>query len=123
MKRLILVFCVLLAVYGASAQHFEFAETSFDFGSVQHSLPKIEHRFHFTNDGDEPLVITRTLTSCNCVKVSYDKKPIPPNGKGFIDVIYEVNKKEAGIFYKTIEIYSNSPEKRNILVIRGNAVK
>ena len=101
---------------------FLFNETIYDFGSVDHKLPKIEHRFEFTNDGTEPLVVTKTRTSCNCVKVQYDKKPVPPGGKGTITVIYEVNKKEAGVFYKVIEIYSNTTEKRNNLIIKGNAI-
>ncbi len=104
-----------------SGAHFLFAETEYDFGSVDHKLPKIEHGFEFTNDGTEPLVITRTRTSCSCVKVRYDKKPVPPGGKGTITVVYEVNKKEAGVFYKVIEIYSNSADKRNNLIIKGNA--
>ncbi len=99
-----------------------FGSVEHDFGSVDHSLPKVECAFEFTNDSTEPLVITRTLTSCNCTKVSYDKKPVPPGGKGMIKVVYEVNKKEAGVFYRVIEVYSNSIDKRSNLVIKGNAI-
>lgn len=98
---------------------FESAEH--DFGVIDHSLPRIDHRFVFTNDGSEPLVITRALTSCNCVKVRYDKKPVPPGGRGEIAVVYEVNKKEPGVFYKVIEIHANTPVKRHNLIIKGNA--
>ncbi len=125
MKRILFVLGILFftGIAGVSAQKLEPAETTHDFGTVKHELPKIEHRFKFVNTGTEPLVITRTLTSCNCVKVNYDRKPVPPGAEGWLDVIYEVNKKEAGVFYKTIEVYSNSEEKRNVLVIKGNAIK
>ena len=100
-----------------------FEATEYDFGEIPHSSPKVECRFAFTNDGSAPLVITKTLTSCSCVKVQYGKKPIPPGGKGEITVIYEVNKKESGVFYKVIEIYSNMATKRTNLIVKGNAVE
>lgn len=131
MKKVILILGFLLAALNVGAQndtpeykgpHFSFTETEYDFGNVAQNQPKIEHRFEFTNDGTAPLVITRTLTSCNCVKVEYDKKPVPVGEKGTIVVIYEINKKEAGVFYKVIEIYSNSVDKRNNLIVKGNAI-
>ena len=103
--------------------HFNFKSTEYNFGDIDHKLPKVECRFSFTNDGTAPLVITKVLTSCSCVKVQYGKKPIPPGGKGEIKVAYEVNKKESGVFYKVIEIYSNSIDKRNNLIVKGNAVE
>lgn len=106
-----------------SGAHFNFDKVEHNFGDIPHSSDRVEYRFEFTNDGTAPLVITRTLTSCNCTKVEYDRRPVPPGGRGAITVIYEANKKEAGVFYKTIEIYSNSPERRNNLIIKGNAVE
>jgi hypothetical protein len=103
--------------------HFDFETTEYDFGDIAHSLPKVECRFKFTNDGTAPLVITRILTSCSCVKTEYGKRPIPPGGEGEIVVTYEVNKKESGVFYKVIEVYSNSTDRRNNLIVKGNAVE
>ncbi len=134
MKKVALILGFLLGMWGVQAQepasapqydgaHIAFERTEHDFGNIDHSLAKVECRFEFTNDGTEPLVITKALTSCNCTKVSYDKKPVPPGGKGAITVVYEVNKKEAGVFYRVIEIYSNSVEKRNNIIIKGNAVE
>jgi len=130
MKRLIFQVVAVLFALTVGAQdrtqgaHFAFdGVVEYDFGKVAHSLPRVEHRFAFTNDGTAPLVITRAATSCSCVKVSYDKRPIPPGGKGEVRVVYEVNKKEAGVFYKVIEIYSNTPEKRLNLIVKGNAVE
>jgi hypothetical protein len=129
MKRILLLMGVMFVFTGAWAQepepargaHFAFEKTEHDFGNIPHRSPKVECRFAFTNDGASPLVITKVLTSCSCVKVNYPKKPVPPGGRGEIVVTYEVNKKEAGVFYKVIEIYSNAPEKRNNLIVKGNA--
>jgi hypothetical protein len=128
MKKILLI--LLLAVASvASAQdrpqgaHFAFESIEYDFGDIPHITPLVEHRFSFTNDGTAPLVITKATTSCSCVKVSYGKRPIPPGGKGEIVVTYEVNKKEAGVFYKVIEIRSNVQGGRNNLIIKGNAIE
>ncbi len=131
MKKLLLLVGFLLLFAGTAAQaqdtpqgpHFAFESTEYDFGDIPHKSPKVECRFAFTNDGTAPLVITKVLTSCSCVKVDYGKRPIPPGGSGEIVVVYEVNKKESGVFYKVIEIYSNSSERRNNLVVKGNAIE
>lgn len=131
MKKAFSLIILLFAVSAVMAQepvrhagaHFAFAKTEHDFGEIPHKSKKVECRFEFTNDGTAPLVITRTLTSCSCVKVSYDKKPVMPGERGVIIVAYEVNKKESGMFYKVIDVYSNSVDKRNSLVVRGNAVE
>jgi hypothetical protein len=135
MKKLIFVFAMALAATGVWAQspaqgsnqeasqpRFAFESTEHDFGNIPHRSPKVECSFTFTNSGNAPLVITRTLTSCNCVKVEYPKKPVAPGQQGQIVVTYEVNKKEAGVFYKVIEIYSNAPERRHNLIVRGRAI-
>jgi hypothetical protein len=131
MKRFFLLIGFLLLFTGTQAvaqdkpqgPHFAFESTEHDFGDIPHKSPKIEHRFAFTNDGTAPLVITKALTSCSCVKVDYGKRPIPPGGRGEIVVTYEVNKKESGVFYKVIEIYANIPEKRANLIVKGNAIE
>ncbi|MDR1671298.1 MAG: DUF1573 domain-containing protein [Alistipes sp.] len=131
MKRAIVMLGLMLAVTGAWAQepdkgkgaHFAFEKTEHDFGDIPHRSPEVECRFVFTNDGSAPLVITKVLTSCSCVKAGYPKKPVPPGGRGEIVVTYEVNKKEAGVFYKVIEIYSNSPSRRDNLIVKGNAIE
>ncbi len=132
MKKLLLV-GLLLVFAGARARaqveekpagpRFNFESTEYDFGNIDHDLPKVECKFTFTNDGSAPLVITKVLTSCSCVKTRYDKKPILPGGRGEIVVAYEVNKKESGVFYKVIEVYSNSVDKRNNLIVKGNAIE
>ncbi|MDR2882611.1 MAG: DUF1573 domain-containing protein [Alistipes sp.] len=103
--------------------HFDFEITEHDFGDIEHSLPKVECRFRFTNDGTAPLVITKILTSCSCVKADYAKRPVPPGGEGEIVITYEVSKKEPGVFYKVIEVYSNSADRRNNLIVKGNATE
>ncbi len=105
------------------AQTPEFAHSTHDFGKVAHSTKEISHRFTFTNTGSEPLVITKTVTGCACVKADFSKRPVAPGESGFVEVVYEVSKKEAGVFYKVVDVYTNSAEQPRVsLIVKGNAV-
>lgn len=132
MKKIFVILAGLLAFctvsFGQTADkqkgaEMRFEKTEHNFGDVSHKAREIECSFDFTNEGDVPLVITKIVTSCTCTKADYPKKPVMPGQSGTIRIIYEPNKKDAGMFYKAIEVYSNSADaKRKTIVIRGKAV-
>ena len=78
--------------------------------------------FTFTNDGTVPLVVTRVITSCSCLKASYSKRPVAPGESGTISIIYEPHKSEPGVFNKVIQIYSNSVDGRDVITVQGNSI-
>ena len=78
--------------------------------------------FTFTNDGTVPLVVTRVITSCSCLKASYFKRPVAPGESGTISIIYEPHKSEPGVFNKVIQIYSNSVDGRDVITVQGNSI-
>lgn len=94
-----------------------------DFGDIKQKGGDVSCEFRFTNAGTAPLVIVDAQTSCSCTKASYSRKPVPPGGKGVVKVTYEPGKKETGVFYKAIQIYSNSDGGRQAVVIRGRSVE
>jgi hypothetical protein len=102
--------------------HLRFEENTFDFGDVPRKGGNLTKEFVFINDGTEPLVILRALTSCSCTKVSFSKRPIAPGERGVIKVVYELHKKEPGTFSKVIQIFSTSVDGRSILTVRGNSI-
>lgn len=141
---LVLALCLLLAT-GAAAQrraarikadsvaaalagrvqggaHLHFYETTYDFGDIPRKGGNLVREFEFVNDGTEPLVILRVLTSCTCTKALFSKRPVAPGECGVVRVIYEPHKKEPGAFSKVIQIFSTSVEGRNILTVRGNSI-
>lgn len=126
MRKIVLMSVCLLAVLFAAGQKqgavLSFDKTEHDFGSIPHKSKQVECTFEFTNEGSAPLVITKVVTSCTCTKADYPKKPVMPGQKGSIRVIYEPSKKEPGVFYKAVEVYSNSADaKRKTIVVRGKA--
>ena len=62
---------------------------SHDFGDVPRKGGDLVREFTFTNDGTVPLVVTRVITSCSCLKASYSKRPVAPGESGTISITYE----------------------------------
>ena len=78
--------------------------------------------FQFTNTGTSPLVLTRVVTSCSCLKAQFQRRPIAAGEQGTIRIVYEPQKSEPGVFNKVIQIYSNSIEGREVITVQGNAL-
>ena len=115
----------IAATYAGRVQggaHLHFYETTHDFGDIPRKGGNLVREFEFVNDGTEPLVLLRVLTSCTCTKASFSKRPVAPGERGVVKVIYEPHKKEPGAFSKVIQIFSTSIEGRNVLTVRGNSL-
>ena len=92
------------------------------FGIVSGKGGDLVREFTFTNDGTAPLVVTRVITSCSCLKASFPKRPVPPGGQGVIRITYEPHKSEPGVFNKVIQVYSNSVDGRDVITVQGNSI-
>lgn len=71
------------------------------------------------NVGDSPLVIDEILTSCGCIIVTHDKKPVSPKDSTCIKIRYQAEYPEH--FNKTITVYCNAEGAPLKLKISGNA--
>lgn len=105
-----------------SQAEITFAQTEHNFGIVPENGKKVSCTFEFTNTGKHPLVITRITTTCRCVDYKCSKKPIPPGGKGQITITYNPKKQE-GVFYKVIQVFTNTPDERHLLTLRGEVIQ
>ncbi len=97
-------------------------EKSHNFGDVERRGGDLVYEFTFKNGGTTPLVLTRVVTSCSCLKGHFQRKPVPAGGEGVIRIVYEPQKSEPGVFNKVIQIYSNSREGREVITVQGNAL-
>ncbi len=95
-----------------------FEVSEHDFGKISERAGKVSYDYVFENRGQGPLLILRVITACRCTKADFDKKPVQPGAKGHITVTYDP-KKQSGVFYKAIQVYSNSPERRQIIILKG----
>ncbi len=91
-----------------------FQSPEHNFGTVR-SGEKVGCIFTFRNTGDADLVITSATASCGCTVPKYDRKPVPPEGAGTIEVIFDTSGRE-GLQTKTVVIQSNA--ENNLVILR-----
>ncbi len=92
-----------------------FTEVSHDFGRLTEG-EVVSHTFHFTNTGTADLLITSVSASCGCTVPKYSKKPVPPGGKGTIEVEFNTLGK-SGHQQKSIAVRGNTYPPVTILLI------
>lgn len=85
-----------------------FEETLHDFGKIDEGSV-VRFRYRFTNAGNNPLLIEKAVASCGCTVPSYPKEPVPPGGKGDVEVVFNSAGKP-GIQQKNVMIYSNAQQ-------------
>lgn len=83
-----------------------FREYEHHFGKVAEG-EKIGYVFIFDNMGTANLVVASAIASCGCTVAEYDSKPIPPGGKGKVEVVFDTSGRN-GMQAKTITVRSNA---------------
>ena len=74
-----------------------------DFGTMRQG-EIISKSLRLTNCDTKPMVLLRHVTSCGCVKVTYDRKPIAPSESGVINFEFD-SKSLSGWQMKLMEFY------------------
>lgn len=84
-----------------------FDSTTHDFGALR-SDQKSAVDWIFHNDGDAPLTILRTRSSCGCTVSVADETPVPPGASGKIRVEFDPAGLQGDI-KRTLAVSSNDP--------------
>lgn len=66
----------------------KFDKLEHDFGTIKEG-DRVEYNFHFTNTGQEPLIIEKADATCGCTVPLYPKDPIPAGQGGDIRVSFD----------------------------------
>ncbi len=77
-----------------------------DLGSIVKGESK-KLAFHFTNTGDEELLI-EIVTTCKCTDITWPTEPIKVGGKGVIKATFNTDEQKLGTVHKTIDIVANT---------------
>ena len=94
-----------------------FSEQEHNYGTIQKGGDG-NCEFVFTNEGNEPLILSNVKASCGCTTPSWTKEPIMPGKTGTIKVRYNTN--NVGSFTKTITVTSNAIDSPRVtLKIKG----
>lgn len=97
----------------------DFEKTTHDYGTI-HQNDDGTCEFNFTNNGKEPLVLSRVRSSCGCTVPTWPRKPILPGKKETIKVKY--NTRRIGRINKSITVISNAKNSPVVLRIKGKVV-
>jgi hypothetical protein len=79
-----------------------------DFGEVVEGQ-KVTHRYTFTNSGTNPLIIQKVKPSCGCTSPSYTTEPVPPGGKGYVDLQFDSANKDGETRKSALVIANTDP--------------
>ncbi len=100
----------------AQGANLSFEKIEHDFGKIQQN-GNGTYSFVFTNNGNEPLILTNVRSSCGCTVPKWPREPIQAGKSAKIDVKYDTRR--IGIFSKSISVYSNASDKATVLRIKG----
>jgi hypothetical protein len=89
-------------------------EVKFNFGRMQTAETRT-HKFSIRNDGEAPLEVVVGHSACQCTVGEVPEEPIPPQGTAEVSISW-TPKIETEAFNKSIEIWTNDPEKSSILL-------
>jgi hypothetical protein len=94
-----------------AAPRIVFREKEYDFGRVKQSGGIVRHDFPFTYEGNAPLRITGTPTSCACTGASADRTTVNPGESGVLTVAFNPNlhAEPPGRFFKTALLLTEPP--------------
>lgn len=66
----------------------DFAEKTYDFGTIADSHAPVVHEYKFVNTAEEPVAILSVSTGCGCTRPEYPVKPIEPGKEGVIKITF-----------------------------------
>lgn len=78
-----------------------------DFGLIEETDGKVQHRFVFVNQGNAPLIVNDVKACCGIDVIDWSEKPILPGKEGFVIGVFNPDGRP-GKFEKTITIVSNA---------------
>lgn len=96
----------------------EFTKSEHNFGTIRERDGIHTASFEFTNKGAAPLILHNVITSCGCTAPEWTRQPIPPGGKGTIQLAFDPANRP-GAFSKTASVQSNAENPMVILTISG----
>jgi hypothetical protein len=92
-----------------------FSMTSYDFGKISEG-EVVGINFNFVNSGNSNLIILDASASCGCTVPKWSKEPIPPRGKGTLEVIFDSSGR-LGKQNKSISVRTNASDQDIVLFI------
>ncbi|MEZ5043773.1 MAG: DUF1573 domain-containing protein [Saprospiraceae bacterium] len=97
-----------------------FAETTFDFGTVEDG-EKVAHTYTFKNTGNEPLILSDAKGSCGCTVPQWPREPIAPGAEGVVTVEFN-SKGKKGKRNQKVTITANTNPPQTFIYLTGEVL-
>ena len=97
-----------------------FTKTAHNFGKVIQG-ETVGFNYTFENTGSAGLLIIEAKASCGCTVPRYSKEPIPPGGKGSIEVVFDSSGR-MGNQKKTVTVKTNADSQPVYLVLMAEII-
>ncbi len=104
------------ATLKASDELIIWSTMTYEFGTINQNVPATAE-FVLTNNDNKPIIITDVKKTCGCTVPAYEKEPILPGESSTIKATY--NAKKAGLFTKTIKVYTTLSDQPILLKLKG----
>ena len=115
-------FSVLTPEERANAPKIVIDEKEFDFGEVKVG-EKVEHDFHFRNEGKSDLIIRKTKAGCGCTATKPEKTVLKPGESSKITLIFNTARR-SGKQNKSVTVTINDPEQPTVILrMKGTIIK
>lgn len=85
----------------------KFEKKHHDFGNISLKGGKVTYEFSFTNEGSEPLIISKAKGSCGCTVPKVPKHPVLPGEEETVTVVFNP-KGKSGKIRKSVTLTHNS---------------
>ena len=101
----------------AALPTMDFKDTVYNFGTIRDG-EVITHDFEFTNNGQNPLIVSNASAACGCTVADYPKEPVMPGKTGIIKAQFNSAGKP-GHQEKTVTLTTNTARGYAMLTLRG----
>lgn len=82
----------------------------------------VNKKIRIKNDGDTPLILVKTIKSCNCTAARFSREVLNPNDIGIVEVEINTENKQ-GTNAITVIIVANTEQQEHVLRISMNVIK
>jgi hypothetical protein len=97
-----------------SPGRIEFSKEIHNFGTLKEG-EVVVFSFQFRNEGDLPVLLTKSETECGCITVKFSKDEIPSQAGSTVDVIFNTAG-EWGNQIKTVTVETLNGEKKTLRI-------
>lgn len=125
MRKLLLIIALVLVAGGAFGQTSEpklkfLDKRVVNYGKVMEG-EKVHLKIRYTNEGAEPLLITRVFKTCSCTAVKFPDKPLAKGKVAAVDIEIDTSGKR-GEQIMVVTLYTNAKRPSSVIRVEMEVV-